>query len=51
MKAPRKVDTLPESYRGREQTFIKHLILKHYLARVAWNIPWLQRDFIFVDGF
>ena len=51
MKAPRKADTLPESYRGREQTFIKHLILKRYLARVAWNILWSQRDFVFIDGF
>ena len=51
MKAPRKVDTLPDSYRGREQTFIKHLILKRYLERVARNILWSQQEFVFVDGF
>lgn len=51
MKAPRKVDTLPDSYRGREQTFIKHLILKRYLERVAWNILWSYQEFVFVDGF
>ncbi len=51
MRTPRKVDALPESYRGREQTFIKHVILRRYLERVAWHILWSQRDFVFVDGF
>lgn len=51
MKAPRKVDTLPDSYRGREQTFIKHVILKRYLERVARNILWAYPEFVFVDGF
>lgn len=51
MKAPRRVDTLPDSYRGREQTFIKHVILKRYLERVAWKILWSQPEFVFIDGF
>jgi len=51
MKAPKKVDTLPDVYRGREQTFIKHVILKRYLERVARNILWSQHEFVFVDGF
>jgi three-Cys-motif partner protein len=51
MKTPRKVDTLPDSYRGREQTFIKHVILKRYLERVARHILWSQQEFVFVDGF
>jgi three-Cys-motif partner protein len=51
MKTPRKIDALPDSYRGREQTFIKHIILRRYLERVAWHILWSQHDFVFVDGF
>ena len=51
MRTPPKVDALPDSYRGREQTFIKHIILRQYLERVAWHILWSQKDFVFVDGF
>jgi len=51
MRAPRKVDTLSDSYRGREQTFIKHVILKRYIERVAWNILSSHQSFVFVDGF
>lgn len=51
MRAPRRPAELPESYRGREQTYIKHLILRHYLERVARNILWSQPEFVFVDGF
>ncbi len=43
--------SLPDVYRGREQTFIKHLILRRYLERVARNVLWKQPDFVFVDGF
>jgi three-Cys-motif partner protein len=45
------IDALPNSYRGRGQTFIKHEILKRYLERVAWNILWFRPEFVFVDGF
>src|SRR6266581_2223154 len=51
MRTPRRVDALPPQYRGREQTFIKHLILRRYLETVAWHILWAQDDFVFVDGF
>lgn len=42
---------LPESYRGREQTFIKHLFLRNYLERVALNILSKRDAFVYVDGF
>ncbi len=51
MKPPHIADTLPKDYRGREQTFIKHLILERYLKRVAFNILSFKQDFVFVDGF
>ena len=51
MRARRKVDALPPQYRGREQTFIKHLILRRYLETVARHILWSQSEFVFVDGF
>lgn len=51
MRTPRSIDRLPAQYRGREQTFIKHLILRQYLERVAWHILWSQSNFVFVDGF
>jgi hypothetical protein len=41
----------PPVYRGREQTFIKHVILRRYLERVAWNILSWADGFVFVDGF
>jgi three-Cys-motif partner protein len=51
VRTPRQIDALPPQYRGREQTFIKHLILRRYLETVAWHILWSQTDFVFVDGF
>lgn len=51
MRTPPRIDALPSQYRGREQTFIKHLILRRYLETVAWHILWSQADFVFVDGF
>jgi three-Cys-motif partner protein len=42
---------LPEVYRGREQTFVKHLVLRGYLERVAWIILSFRDEFVFVDGF
>lgn len=51
LKTLRKNDQIPEAYRGREQTFIKHKILDHYLERAARNILWSQNEFVFVDGF
>src|SRR5215204_781379 len=41
-------------YRGREQTYVKHVFLNHYLERVAWvtlanNRGW--QEFVYIDGF
>ena len=41
----------PESYRGREQTWAKHLFLERYLERVARNILSFRDEFVYVDGF
>lgn len=38
-------------YRGREQTYIKHFFLEHYLERVAYNILSRRNEFVYVDGF
>jgi three-Cys-motif partner protein len=42
---------LPRVYGGREQTFVKHLILREYIERVGWNILSFADEFVFVDGF
>lgn len=42
---------LPRVYHDREQTFVKHLILRGYLQRVAYNILSAWDSFTFVDGF
>lgn len=47
----RKPVPVPPEYRGREQTLVKHILLRDYLARVAWNILSFRSDFVFVDGF
>lgn len=41
----------PNLYIGREQTYVKHFVLKHYLERVAYNIYSFATDFAYVDGF
>ncbi len=38
-------------YKGREQTYLKHVFLENYLEAVALHIGWSQRRFIFIDGF
>ena len=38
-------------YKGREQTYAKHLFLDTYLERVARNILSFSDEFIYVDGF
>ena len=40
-----------EFYRGREQTYLKHFFLEHYLERVAYNIFSFSNNFVYVDGF
>ncbi len=42
---------IPPEYHQREQTFVKHLILRGYLQKVAYNILSAWDDFTFVDGF
>jgi three-Cys-motif partner protein len=42
---------LPPEYHQREQTFVKHLILRGYLQKVAYHILSAWDDFTFVDGF
>lgn len=46
-----KTPVLPPEYYNREQTFVKHLILRGYLLKVAFNILSAWDDFTFVDGF
>ena len=41
---------VPEAYRGREQTLVKHLVLEKYIERVAFNILSFSNEFVFVDG-
>lgn len=41
----------PNLYIDREQTYVKHFVLKRYLERVAYNILSFQNDFVYVDGF
>lgn len=41
----------PSYYRGREQTYLKQFFLERYLERVAYNVGWSQREFVYVDGF
>lgn len=41
----------PESYRGREQTYLKHFFLERYLERVAYKVGSFVREFVYVDGF
>jgi three-Cys-motif partner protein len=38
-------------YQGREQTYLKHFFLEHYLERVAYVIGATHPRFVYVDGF
>jgi len=40
-----------ESYRGREQTYLKHFFLERYLERVAYKVGSFGKEFVYVDGF
>lgn len=42
---------LPEEYRGRAQSYVKHRVLQEYLQRAAMVILSAWPDFVFVDGF
>src|SRR4051812_46778996 len=44
----------PALYRGRGQTFAKHVLLKHYLQELAFKVlqsPQPPADFLYLDGF
>lgn len=38
-------------YTGREQTYLKHFVLEHYLDRLSWIIGYSKRKLCYVDGF
>lgn len=40
-----------EVYLGREQTYLKHFFLEHYLERVGYVIGMSHRSLVYVDGF
>ncbi len=40
-----------EYYQSREQTYLKHFFLEHYLERVGFNICSFMDEFVYVDGF
>ncbi len=40
-----------EYYKGREQTYLKHFFLEHYLERVVHKVGFKNPNFTYVDGF
>lgn len=40
-----------EYYRGKEQTYLKHLFLERYLETVAYHIGYSHGEFVYVDCF
>lgn len=40
-----------KEYAGREQTYLKHFFLEHYLERVIYNVGSRWKEFTYVDGF
>lgn len=42
---------MDESYKGREQTHLKHFFLKHYLERVGYVIGMTHSNLVYVDPF
>jgi three-Cys-motif partner protein len=41
----------PGFYLGREQTFVKHFVLEHYLERLAFKVGWNGSAINYIDGF
>jgi len=41
----------PEQYKDREQTYVKHFVLNHYLQEVGFHIGFAQPEFVYVDCF
>lgn len=46
-----ELELLPQEYRGRAQTFVKHAVLRNYLGRAAMTLLSKWDDFVFIDGF
>ena len=44
-------DLMHEAYLGREQTYLKHFFLEHYLERVGYVIGMTYGSLVYVDGF
>ena len=42
---------IPVEYKGREQTYVKHFFLRHYLEKVAYKTLSTYDSFVYVDGF
>jgi len=38
-------------YKGREQTYLKHFFLEHYLEKVVHKVGFYNPNFTYVDGF
>lgn len=38
-------------YKGREQTYLKHFFLEHYLEKVVHKVGFYDPNFTYVDGF
>jgi len=45
------IHEIPPEYAGREQSWVKHLILERYLEKLAYKILSTRTDFVYVDGF
>lgn len=43
--------TIPNEYKDREHSFVKHLFLRQYLERLAYNIFKSWDEITYVDGF
>lgn len=41
----------PNNYKGREQAYIKHYLLKNYFSRLIHKVSGSFREFAYVDGF
>ncbi|SFK29126.1 three-Cys-motif partner protein TcmP [Falsiroseomonas stagni] len=41
----------PENYKGREQAYIKHYLLRNYFSRLIHKVAGAFQEFTYVDGF
>jgi len=47
----RRVTVSLSNYTGREQAYVKHVLLESYLERLVHKIASVYQDFVYVDGF